>query len=104
VLDNPFYGTRSSQDTVDLTVVLMAAPTKWMREMNANERLNPEGIDLFDPEQGVLPYRGFPYRLLPFPIASMSKETINLCGYMGDWIVDDAWDLLQSAFEIERGS
>jgi len=129
VLDNPYFGTKKDQKDVDLTVVVLDQPKNWKDEINANPQLNPghaSGVDLFTQTDllqllccpgheasfgstscfNFKAYKTcciktdpFPYYLEAFPVRNYSKPTLNLCGYMGDWIVDDAWDLLKDTFE-----
>jgi len=129
VLDNPYFGTKKDQKDVDLTVVVLDQPKNWKDEVNANPQLNPghaSGVDLFTQTDllqllccpgheasfgstscfNFKAYKTcciktdpFPYYLEAFPVRNYSKPTLNLCGYMGDWIVDDAWDLLKDTFE-----
>ena len=117
VLDNPYWGTSSkeadgSMRTVDLTVLLVTLPVKWKDAINANKSLNPDGKDLFYGDTAASPYKGFPYTLKhdregckgysdggALPLFGYQKDSINLAGYLGDWIISNAWPNVKYALE-----
>ena len=123
VIDNPFHGTFSTRsdgtpNTVDLTVIYYHLPGEhgyykmkksgqigaWVQDDGFVEgswaaRVGPEVLKLGG--------ENFPYLLtigqnLSFSggckIDAYSKEQVNLYGYLGDFIVQDAWEEVLEPF------
>ena len=116
-VDNPFWGIKAG-DLVDLTVLSFALPSSWKKMIAGNKELNPDNLsadDLFG-KKGPMPFGEFPYNLSAFPTTAYSPEQVrgrphtmrwlahvsppakcatpqvNLCGYLGDWIIEQVWD------------
>ena len=110
VIDNTYYGTHSSQDCVELTVIFYAPPKRWMDLINRNPDLNPKAhcyiseyhcpdevvtgmspyapkYNVFDKKDGKAPYKNFPPQIDALPVKALSYPEVNLFGFCGDYIV-----------------
>lgn len=94
VIDNPFWGVKAEQtQKINLTLIYFNMPKKFSEQvpLNVSGGIDEDGIFL-NPE-----FRSVPH-LSPDGADALrySNAEINLMGHLGSWMVDQAWDGLES--------